>query len=70
MTATHKFKVGDIVWVGAPAPLDRKATWKIARLDQAAEGLEYATLISGRSERSSTAPTTRLTPFRVMENAA
>lgn len=70
MTATHQFKVGDIVWVGAAAPLDRKVTWRIARLDQAAEGIQYAVLVSGLSARSRTVPTTRLTPFRVMENAA
>lgn len=62
---------GDLVWVGEPAPLDRKVVWRIASLYEAAPGKVYAILTSGMTERSSTVPIERLTAYeaRVLEPA-
>lgn len=64
------FHVGDIVFVGEPAPLHRKNTWKILSLWTATDEVAYATLTSGLTGRLSTVPVDRLSKFRVMEGAA
>ncbi|MDL5351195.1 hypothetical protein [Microbacterium sp. zg-YB36] len=64
------FKPGDIVFVGPQRPLDRKVTWKVLNLHQAADNLVYATLVSGQSARSATVPVSRLTHYRLTEVAA
>lgn len=70
MSAVDSFDLGDIVFVGEPAPLTQKVTWRILRIDQAADGLSYATLSSGQTDRLRTAPLTRLHHFRLMETTA
>lgn len=64
------FKPGDLVFIGEPAPLDRKMTWRISTIDQAADGLYYATIRSGQSGQTRVVPTTRLTHFRAVETAS
>ncbi|WP_406245892.1 hypothetical protein ACI7YT_12690 [Microbacterium sp. M] len=63
------FRVGDTVFVGEPAPLHRKNTWKILSLWTAADDVAYATLTSGLTGRMSTVPVSRLRKFRLVEEA-
>lgn len=67
-----EFKPGDLVFVGPAAPLTDKVVWRVVNINQAAEGVEYATLTSGMTERSSIVPVQRLTRFapRMLEPAA
>lgn len=63
------FKAGDLVFVGEPAPLTRKVVWSISSINTAAEGVAYATLRSGQTERSRIVPVSQLSRFRVTEAA-
>jgi hypothetical protein len=67
--AAGGFKVGDLVFVGPPARLDQKNTWRILSLNQAADGLVYATLSSGLTGRIWTKSTQHLSHFRAVEVA-
>lgn len=58
------FEVGDLVFVGAPGPLDRKVTWRILSIKDG-----VATLSSGQTERLRRATISRLSHFRLMEPA-
>lgn len=71
LTTSHGHTTGDLVWVGEPGPLDRKVVWRIASIYKAAPDKVYAVLTSGMTERSSTVPIERLTPYqaRVLEPA-
>lgn len=71
LATSHGHTPGDLVWVGEPAPLDRKVVWRIASIYEAAPGKVYAVLTSGMTERSSTVPIERLTRYeaRVLEPA-
>jgi hypothetical protein len=61
--------VGSVVQVGDPAPFDRKVTWKVLRIDRAAEGVVYATITSGLTGLTRTYPIERLTLARLKETA-
>lgn len=71
LATSHGFSANDLVFVGEPAPLDRKVVWRIASIYEAAPGKIYAVLTSGMTERSSTVPIERLTRYeaRVLEPA-
>ena len=58
------FDIGDLVFVGNPAPLDRKTTWRIVRFDGG-----IATLSSGQTERLRAEPISNLSHFRLAEPA-
>lgn len=62
---------GDLVFIGPPAPLDAKIVWKVVRINPATEGVVYATVRSGMTERVSVVPIERLTKYtpRVLEPA-
>lgn len=55
-------EVGDLVFVGEPAPLTQKVTWRVLRIK---DGI--ATLSSGQTERLKHTPVSNLTHFRLME---
>jgi len=65
-------KLRDIVWVGPPGDPLRKATWEVVALFEDVDGVQQATLRSGRTGRYATHPVAILTPYRVrvMEPAA
>lgn len=56
------FDIGDLVFVGQPAPLTQKVTWRILRIEDGT-----ATLSSGQTERLKRAPVSTLTHFRLVE---
>lgn len=68
MTAADALEVGDIVFVGEPAPLTKKVTWRILFIRNE-DGTDYAYLSSGMTDRARREPVSRLTRFRLMENA-
>ena len=69
MSYQDEIKVGSTVFIGEPAPLDRKTTWRVLRIDQAKEGVVYAYVTSGLSGQHRTVPLEQLRPFRVTEVA-
>lgn len=68
MTAVDTFDVGDLVFVGDPAPLHRKNTWRIESFTEA-EGVQYAILSSGLTDRFRREPVSNLSHFRLVEGA-
>lgn len=64
VTSAGGFSLKDLVFIGDPAPLDRKVIWRIASMYEAAENKIYAVLTSGMTERSSTVPLERLSHYR------
>lgn len=69
MTHQERIDVGSIVQIGPAAPLDRKMTWRVTHIDQAAEGVFYARLVSGASGQHRTHPLNDLSLFRLKETA-
>lgn len=67
MSYRDDIKVGSTVFIGEPAPLDRKVTWTVKSIDQAAEGVTYARVFSGLSGQHRTVPVEQLRLFRVTE---
>lgn len=67
--ADKEFEVGDVVFVGPPAPLTQKATWRIESIR--GEGAQkYAILSSGLTDRLRREHLARLNHFRLVENAS
>lgn len=73
LTVAQGHRVGDTVFVGPAADLATKTTWKVLSLWQAADEIEYATVVSGLSGMIRSFPVDKLTPFasttRVLEPA-
>lgn len=63
------FEIGDLVFVGKPAPLTEKATWRIQAIREEG-GTRYAYLSSGLTDRARREPLARLTHFQLMEKTA
>lgn len=64
LETANGFSIGDLVFVGSPAPLDQKVIWRVTSIYQAADDKIYAVLTSGMTERGSTVPIERLTHYR------
>lgn len=58
-------KIGSTVWIGKPGDPLRKATWEVMAIFEDVDGVQQATLRSGRTGRYATHPVATLTPFRV-----
>lgn len=69
MTHTDQIRVGSLVQIGAPAPPSQKAVWTVRGINQAAEGVVYAALVSKSAGQYRTAPIDKLTLFRLTEVA-
>lgn len=68
MTAVDAFEPGDIVFVGEPAPLTSKVTWRLQSIREE-DGMQYAYLTSGLTDRTRREPISRLSHFRLIEGA-
>lgn len=53
-----------VVWIGPAGDPARKATWEVVALFRDGEGVDQATLRSGRTGRYATHPVSALTLFR------
>lgn len=70
MTARDIIEPGAIVQIGQSRTLDRGMTWRVLRIDQAAEGKSYARIQSGGSGQIRTEPLDNLRLYRVTEGTA
>jgi hypothetical protein len=67
ISTAQGFRADDIVFVGPAEDLATKTTWKILSLWQAADDVEYATVVSGLSGIIRSFPVAKLTPFSGVE---
>jgi hypothetical protein len=60
----NEIKTGTVVWIGKPGDPFSKATWTVEAIFEDVDGVQMATLRSGRTGRYATQPLAILTPFR------
>lgn len=70
MSAYDTIRPGSIVQIGKERPADRGMTWTVMHLNPDGDGTVYATIRSGSSGQVRTYPLSKLSLFRLREDAA